>query len=170
MAFIGLGNITYNVPTKSPGIIPDGTFSFSVPIEQMTADAVALAWPNVMARVQQAMPSLIAQAWPAVVANAQATMPQLVGSAVPNALPYVPQFVAAAVDPNALDPAWPQLEPRLDAYLHKAVPAAWEQVKPSVRDEISSAVVAEERKAIIAAVLTATLVGSAGVWLWRKFT
>lgn len=174
MSYSGFGNIVYNVPTKSSSsFIPDSVLTFSVPIEQMTADAVAIAWPNVMARIQNELPGLVQQAWPTVVNSASASMPTFVDAALPNvsarmpqivdaALPSVyarmPDIAAQAVNPAVLDPVWPELQKRIDA----SVPAAWNQVAPLVRKEVKDTIAAEKTNALALAALGLGILLTAG--------
>lgn len=95
MSYQGLG-ILYSIPTTSTwDLFPDQTLTVDVPVQTISAHALAWAWPDILARLQQAMPQLIEQA-----------MPQLIESAWPRIEPKVAPVAVTA---------WESIKPSLRA-------------------------------------------------------
>ena len=84
MSYQGLG-LYYNIPTTSTSaLFPDMVLTMNVPMDQMVADAVAIAYPNALWRAQQDVPGLVSAAWPGVMANVRQSSPALVDAMWPS--------------------------------------------------------------------------------------
>ena len=106
MSYSGLG-VLYQIPTSSDSaLFPNMTLTMDVPVQQVANDVIAAAWPNVVARLQQDVPSLVTTAWPTVLNAAQQSMPPLVKAAWPSIQAEVP--FAALV-------AWKAVKPDVQA-------------------------------------------------------
>jgi hypothetical protein len=147
MSYTALG-IVYDIPTKSSSsFIPDSTLTMDVPVPQMTSDFVAWAWPDLVGRTQQFLPSLVDQAWPYVMAK----MPDAVSS----------------VAPAAVDAAWPTLEPKLVSSVNAMAPKVFNSLLPSIRQEIRDAIATEERKAVVVGTLMALGIATLGYYGYK---
>lgn len=110
MSYSGLG-IFYQIPTTgSSKLFPDGTITMDVPMQQIVADAVAIAWPDVMNRTAASMPFLIA-----------------------NAMPSASQQI-----PSIVEQAWPLIQAKADAYVPSAWEMLKPEIKKQIDASVSA--------------------------------